>query len=163
MDSNKLTFSKFGGYAMMILVILVIGVPILWMFSGSLMSTRDILNPNQWFPSTAEWGNYPDAWTSVPFARFFLNSIIITIFGAGSKVILGVLCAYAFAFLKFPGKNILFLVVLASLMVPSQVVIIPNYQFMATTIRNLLGTDENWVNTYQGIILPSAATALEPS
>src|SRR5699024_8779986 len=71
----------------------------------------------------------------------------------------GVLCAYAFAFLKFPGKNLLFLVVLASLMVPSQVVIIPNFQFMATTVRNLFDLDDTWVNTYQAIILPGAATA----
>ncbi|MCO5214554.1 MAG: carbohydrate ABC transporter permease [Thermomicrobiales bacterium] len=159
MDSNKLSVGKIGGYVMMLLVALIIGVPLVWMLIGSLMSTRDILNPNQWLPTTPVWDNYPDAWNSVPFARFFLNSIIITVFGAGSKVVLGVLCAYAFAFLKFPGKNILFLVVLASLMVPSQVVIIPNYQFMSTTIRNILGTEGNWVNTYQGIILPSAATA----
>lgn len=159
METSKLTPAKTFGYLAMVLVGLVIGIPIFWMLSGSLMSTRDILNPNQWLPSTPVWDNYPDAWNSVPFARFFLNSFIITFFGAGSKVVLGVLCAYAFAFLKFPGKNVLFLVVLASLMVPSQVVIIPNYQFMSTTIRNILGTEGNWVNTYQGIILPSAATA----
>ncbi len=159
MDSNKLTPAKFAGYIAMALVVLAIGVPLFWMVSGSLMSTRDILDPTRWLPSSPVWSNYPDAWTSVPFARFFLNSAIITVAGASLELICGVLCAYAFAFLKFPGKNILFLVVLASLMVPSQVVIIPNYQFMSTTIRNLLGTEGNWVNTYQGIILPGAATA----
>lgn len=159
MDSNKFTFTKLAGYTAMALVALMIGVPIFWMLSGSLMSTRDILNPSQWLPSTPLWSNYPDAWSAVPFGRFFINSTIITVAGAALEIICGVLCAYAFSFLKFPGKNILFLVVLASLMVPSQVVIIPNYQFMATTIRNLLGTDDNWVNTYQGIILPGAATA----
>lgn len=159
MASKGLSASKTASYLLMALVIVIIGVPLLWMLSGSLMSTRDILDPNRWFPSKPVWSNYPDAWHSVPFARFYLNSVIITFFGAGSKVVLGTLCAYAFAFLKFPGKNILFILILASLMVPSQVVIIPNYQFMAITIRHLLGTDENWVNTYQGIILPSAATA----
>ena len=159
MDSKNFSLLKIAGYIGMALVVLVIGVPIVWMLSGSLMSTRDILNPDVWFPTTPVWENYPDAWTAVPFGRFFINSLIVTISGAGLEVIMGVLCAYAFAFLKFPGKNILFLVVLASLMVPSQVVIIPNYQFMSTTIRNLLGTENNWVNTYQGIILPGAATA----
>lgn len=159
MDSNRLTPAKIAGYFAMGLVVLLIGVPIFWMLSGSLMSTRDILNPSQWLPSTPLWENYPDAWTTVPFGRFFLNSAIITVAGAGMEVTMGVLCAYAFAFLKFPGKNILFMVVLASLMVPSQVVIIPNYQFMATTVRNLFDMENNWVNTYQGIVLPGAATA----
>lgn len=159
MDSNKLTPTKIAGYICMALVVLMIGVPIFWMLSGSLMSTRDILNPSQWLPSTPLWSNYPDAWSTVPFGRFFLNSLIITVSGAGLEVVMGVLCAYAFAFLKFPGKNILFMIVLASLMVPSQVVIIPNYQFMATTVRNILDMENNWVNTYQGIILPGAATA----
>lgn len=159
MESNKLTPAKIAGYLGMLFVVLLIGVPIFWMLSGSLMSTRDILNPSQWLPSTPVWENYPDAWTTVPFGRFFINSAIITVAGASMEITMGVLCAYAFAFLKFPGKNILFMVVLASLMVPSQVVIIPNYQFMATTIRNLFDMDDNWVNTYQGIILPGAATA----
>lgn len=159
MDSNKLTLPKIGGYVGMFFVVLLIGVPLLWMVSGSLMTPREILDPGVWFPSEPQFKNYPDAWNSVPFGRFFINSTIITVAGAGLEVILGVLCAYAFAFLKFPGKNFLFLIVLASLMVPSQVVIIPNFQFMATTIRNILGTDDNWVNTYQGIILPGAATA----
>ena len=143
----------------MFFVVLLIGVPLIWMISGSLMTPREIMDPSVWFPSDPQFKNYPDAWNSVPFGRFFINSTIITVAGAGLEVLLGVLCAYAFAFLKFPGKNFLFLIVLASLMVPSQVVIIPNFQFMATTIRNILGTDDNWVNTYQGIVLPGAATA----
>ena len=159
MDSNKLTPTKIAGYISMGLVVLMIGVPIFWMLSGSLMSNRDILDPSRWLPSTPIWQNYPDAWTTVPFARFFLNSAIITVAGASLELFCGVLCAYAFAFLKFPGKNILFLVVLASLMVPSQVVIIPNFQFMATTVRDLFNLENNWVNTYQGIVLPGAATA----
>jgi sn-glycerol 3-phosphate transport system permease protein len=139
--------------------VLLIGVPLIWMISGSLMTPREVLDPGVWFPSDPQYKNYPDAWNAVPFGRFFINSTIVTISGAALEVTLGVLCAYAFAFLKFPGKNILFLIVLASLMVPSQVVIIPNFQFMATTIRNILGTENNWVNTYQGIVLPGAATA----
>lgn len=157
--AKKFTLGTLIQYAALGLVIIVMGVPLFWMMSGSLMSTRDIMNPNQWLPTTVIWQNYPDAWTSVPFNRFFINSTIITIAGAGLELFCGVLCAYAFAFLRFPGKNILFMVVLASLMVPSQVTIIPNYQFMAITVRDFFGLENNWVNTYQGIILPGAATA----
>lgn len=143
----------------MLLVALIIGIPIFWMLSGSLKSLNDIYNPNQFLPSTYLWENYSEAWTTVPFARFYLNSIIITAAGAGLEIVFGVLCAYAFAFLKFPGKNILFMVVLASLMVPSQVVIIPNYRLLAIHIQDLLNLEDNWVNTYQGVFLPGAATA----
>ena len=159
MANSKFNLGRALQYAAMAIVALIIGVPLLWMASGSLMSTREILDPNVFLPSNPVWGNYPDAWTRVPFGRFFINSAIYTAAGATLEIVLGVLCAYAFAFLKFPGKNILFMVVLASLMVPSQVTIIPNYQFMATTIRDILGTEGNWVNTYQGVILPGAATA----
>lgn len=156
---NKFTIGRALQYVALGFVVLVMGLPLFWMISGSLMSTRDVMNPAVWVPTKVLWENYPDAWNAVPFGRFFINSIIITIAGAALELFCGVLCAYAFAFLKFPGKNILFMVVLASLMVPSQVVIIPNYQFLAITVRDLFNTENNWVNTYQGIILPGAATA----
>ena len=79
METNKLTPAKIAGYFGMALVVLLIGVPIFWMISGSLMSNKDILDPNQWIPSTPIWENYPDAWTRVPFAKFFMNSAIITV------------------------------------------------------------------------------------
>ena len=75
------------------------------------------------------------------------------------QIINGTLCAYAFAFLKFPGKNWFFLLVLAALMVPREVVILPNFLFFGNTVRDWFGLDENWVNTYQAIVLPGAATA----
>ena len=143
----------------MTLVVLLMGVPLVWMLLASLKSVNDIFNPSQVLPSTFQWENYREAWTTVPFGRFYLNSVIITAAGAGLEIFCGVLSAYAFAFLRFPGKNILFLVVLASLMVPSQVVIIPNFRFLSTTVQDWLNLQDNWVNTYQGVFLPGAATA----
>lgn len=151
---------KSFGYLAMVLVILVIGLPLFWMLSGSLKDLREIYTfPPQWIPRAPKWGNYQEAWQSVPFARFYLNSIIITIFGAGFQLFCGILCAYAFAFLKFPGKNWLFLGVLAALMVPPEVVILPNFLFFGNTVRDWFGLEKNWVNTYQAMILPGAATA----
>jgi ABC-type glycerol-3-phosphate transport system permease component len=130
------------------------------MLSGSLKDLREIYTfPPQWIPRAPKWANYQEAWQSVPFARFYLNSVIITIFGAGLQLTCGILCAYAFAFLHFPGKNWLFLGVLAALMVPPEVVILPNFLFFGNTVRDWFGLEENWVNTYQAMILPGAATA----
>lgn len=152
--------SKIAGYAGLVFVTLIIGLPLFWMLSSSLKDLREIYTfPPQWIPGEPKWENYREAWTTVPFGRFYLNSAIITILGAGLQIINGTLAAYAFAYLRFPGKNFLFLAVLAALMVPTEVVILPNFLFFGNTVRDWFGMEGNWVNTYQAIILPGAATA----
>lgn len=164
MDSGSLArqqmIGKVGAYIGMALVVIIIGAPLFWMLSSSLKTLQQIYTvPPQWIPTTPQWSNYQEAWNSVPFGRFYLNSIIITFFGSALQIICGTLCAYAFAFLAFPGKNWLFLLVLAALMVPQEVVILPNFLFFGNTVRDWFGLEKNWVNTYQAIILPGAATA----
>ena len=88
--------------------------------------------------------------TSVPFGRYLLNSVIITAVLCAIKITLGVLSAYALAILRFPGRNIVFIVVIAALMVPPEVTVISNYALVAQ-----LG----WRNTFQGVILPLAGIA----
>lgn len=151
---------RIAGYGGMVVVLLVIGLPMFWMLSGSLKTLREIYAfPPEWIPLNPQWSNYREAWNTVPFDRFYLNSLIITVAGASLQIINGTLCAYAFAFLKFPFKSVLFMVVLAALMVPSEVVILPNFLFFGNTVRDWFGLETNWVNTYQAIVLPGAATA----
>jgi len=139
------------GYLGMAAAIALIGLPLLWMAGASLKTRQEIYTlPVSWLPETFRWENYRDAWTAVPFERFFINSIITTVGGSGLELINGVLTAYALVFLRFPRKNLVFLTVLAALMVPVQITIIPNYVLVA---------DLGWVNTYQGIIIPGAAVA----
>jgi sn-glycerol 3-phosphate transport system permease protein len=141
-------------YGLMILVVVIVGLPLLWMALGSLKTNQEIYSmPIRWLPSSPRWENFVDAWNAAPFGRFYLNSIIITVFGAGLKLVNATMTAYAFAFLRFPGKNWLFLLMLAALMIPEQVAILPNY----LTLSDVFGM--SWINTYQGIILPGAATA----
>jgi ABC-type glycerol-3-phosphate transport system permease component len=151
---------ELGGYLGLVLVVLIIGLPMFWMLSSSLKSLNEIYTfPPQWIPTNPRWENYSEAWNAVPFGRFYINSIIITVLGAGLQIINGTLCAYAFAFLKFPAKNWLFLIILAALMVPGEVVILPNFLFFGNTVRDWFGLEKNWINTYQAIVLPGAATA----
>lgn len=141
-------------YALMVLVVAIVGLPLLWMALGSLKTNQEIYSmPIQWLPSSPRWDNFIDAWNAAPFGRFYLNSIIITIAGAGLELINATMTAYAFAFLRFPGKNWLFLLLLAALMIPEQVTILPNY----LTLADVFG--HSWINTYQGIVLPGASTA----
>ncbi len=138
-------------YALLILVALVFVVPLYWLFSASLKDLREIYTfPPVWVPTDPKFSNYSEAWNTAPFGRFYLNTIIATFFGVLLEVVNALLTAYALVFLRFPGKNIIFIVMLAALMIPIHVTILPNY----LTIASL-----GWVNTYQGIILPGASVA----
>ncbi|HET7738414.1 MAG TPA: carbohydrate ABC transporter permease [Tepidiformaceae bacterium] len=143
--------SRIAGYTGMVAAVVLICTPLLWMITASFKTRQELYTlPVSWIPETLRWANYADAWTAVPFERFYLNSFITTLGGSGLEVINGVLTAYALVFIQFPKKNLVFLFVIAALMVPLQVTLIPNY---------VLVSDLGWVNTYQGIIIPGAAVA----
>lgn len=149
------SWRRYGGtallYALLIFVAAVFFVPIFWMLSASLKDLREIYTfPPQWIPLTPRWGNYVDAWNAAPFGRFYTNTLITTAVGVGAELLFGTLTAYAFVFLPFPGKNALFLLMLAALMIPIQVTMLPNYLTVA---------DLGWLNTYPGIIVPGASVA----
>jgi sn-glycerol 3-phosphate transport system permease protein len=138
------------GYLPIVLATLVVVLPLLWMVLASFKSPGELLTQTpSVLPDSFAPTNYADAAARVPFGRLFLNSVIVTVVGAGLKVVLAVLTAYALVFVRFPGKKIIFALVLATLMVPPQVQVLPNYVF----ISGLGGRD-----TYWGIILPGLAT-----
>lgn len=141
-----------AAYVAMAAVTLLICLPLAWMALASLKTRQEIYSlPISWIPETYRWRNYADAWNAVPFGRYFLNSMIVTAGGASLKLVNAALTAYALVFLRFPKKNVIFLLVIAALMVPVQVTLIPNYVFVA---------DRGWLNSYQGMILPTGGVAL---
>ncbi len=149
---------RFAGYLAMAIVVLVIGLPVWWMVSGSLKTSQEIYTfPPDWIPRNPRWSNFADAWNSAPFGRFYLNSIITTVAGSALEITNAALSAYALAYLRFPYKNVVFALLLAALMIPSQVTVLPNYVFFGSTVYILIG--ESWVNTYQAIVLPGASVA----
>ncbi len=91
------------------------------------------------------WENYRKAWQAAPFARYFFNSVLVSVLVTVGQVLTSALAAYAFARMKFPFKEPLFLLLLATMMIPSQVILIPNY-----AIISWLG----WVNTYAALVVP---------
>lgn len=140
-----------AGYGLMILAVLVVGAPLLWMATGAVKTLREINTfPPVWIPAHPRWENFVDAWQAAPFGRFYVNSIFTATATTLLKLVNGALCAYALAYLRFPVKNLVFIVILAALMIPFEVTILPNYLTLARL---------NWINTYQAIILPGAATA----
>lgn len=132
----------------LLLVALLFLFPFFWMVSNAVRSNAEVLAiPVRILPHEFQWDNFAKTWSELPFGRFFLNSMIV----AGSVTIITVvvscLAGYAFARLKFPGRDALLLGYVGTLMVPSIMLIIPLF-----LIVNSLGM----VNTFQGVILPVA-------
>jgi sn-glycerol 3-phosphate transport system permease protein len=138
------------GYVPIVLATLVVVLPLVWMVFASFKSPSELLTQTpSVLPESFAPTNYAEAAETVPFGRLFVNSVLVTAIGASIKVVLAVLTAYALVFVRFPGKKIIFGLVLATLMVPPQVSLLPNY---------VLITDLGGADTYWGIILPGLAT-----
>ncbi len=143
--------AKFLGYLAIIATALLLALPLYFVLITSFKTHPDIYSsPVSWIPSPWAPENYSYVWNTLNFDRYLINSIIITATLLVLEVSFGVLCAYAFAFLRFPGSNLLFLLVIASLMVPNEITIISNYTLVAQ-----LG----WRDTFAGIIVPLAGVA----
>jgi multiple sugar transport system permease protein len=116
----------------LILVGLLYFAPFLWMFSTSLRLAKDSFSlPPALFPTAFEIGNYFEVFNKVPFFSFFLNSFKVAVVVALGNVIFSSMAAYSFARIRFPGRNILFLVLLSGLMITNQVTAIPQFILMA--------------------------------
>lgn len=139
------------GYVPLVIATLVVFLPLLWMLLSSFKQPGEIVTTDlQILPESLNLENYAAAMTTVPFAQFFANSLIVTTVGSTVKVVLAILTAYALVFVRFPFKNVIFVVILVALMVPAQVSILPNYILIAGM---------GGKNTLWGIILPGLGTA----
>ncbi len=158
MKVSKLV-SKILGYASMTALALLISIPIFWLVSGALKVNSEILtaNPTLW-PKEPTLNNFVRAVTERPFGSYFINSVITTLIGALAEVIMAITTAYALVFVRFPFRNAVFVLLLAALMVPEQIIIFPNYLTVAN--MTLFGLyPKGMLNTYAGIILPGASIA----
>ena len=105
--------------------------PFLWMISTSLKYDAQVFtNPIQWIPNPVNWNNYLRVWQDIPFLTYYKNTAIVSVCGTALQVLCCSLAAYAFAKLRFFGKNALFLVFLATMMVPWHTIMIPQYILM---------------------------------
>jgi multiple sugar transport system permease protein len=109
-------------------VALIMLVPLLWVVMTSLetLAQTQHFPPILW-PGSFQWNNYPRAWSSVPFSRWFLNTIVVTTVIVASNLLFCSLAAYGFARIRFFGKSVAYFFLLATLMIPIQVVIIPTF------------------------------------
>ncbi len=138
-------------YAVLIIGAIAMIMPFAWMVSTSFKEAGGIFTyPPRWIPSRFVLDNYLDAWRAAPFGRYFLNSIFVASAVTLGQLITCSLAAYAFARLDFPGKSLLFLLVLSTIMIPLQLTIIPSF----LVLREL-----KWLDTYYALIVPFTVSA----
>ncbi|MBQ8946556.1 MAG: carbohydrate ABC transporter permease [Lachnospiraceae bacterium] len=118
-------------YILLIALAVIMLVPFVWMITASLKMNKDIfVIPYQWFGFEARWQNYVDIWTKIPLAKYALNTVKLTIIVTLLQILTSSFAAYAFAKLEFKGRNILFLAYIATIAVPWQVYMVPQFIFM---------------------------------
>jgi multiple sugar transport system permease protein len=138
-------------HTLLVIVAIVFLGPLVYAVSTSLKPADEVFTPApHLFGSEIRWKNYADAFTFAPFDRYFLNSLFVAVAGTLVVVVASSMSAYAFARLKFRGREQLFVLFLGTLMVPQEVLIVPMYWLMQS-----LG----WVDSYWALILPWAFTA----
>ena len=153
MNNNQLkrNSGKIAIYAVLVVGGIVMIFPFLWMILTSLKTMTEATRvPPTFFPSAPVWGNYPKAMQTLPFDKLFLNTVAMMglriFFALGFSSMAG----YAFAKIRFPGKNLLFGIVLVQLMLPTQVFLLPQYAMVAKM---------GWLNTIWALVFPGIVSA----
>ncbi|APC40449.1 carbohydrate ABC transporter permease [Clostridium estertheticum] len=137
-------------------IILIIGaiamlIPFIWMILTSLKTlTESTSLPITIIPKSFKWGNYVDVWNQLPFAKFYINTMLMIFFRVIGSVFFSAMAAYALARIEFPGKNFFFMLILIQMMIPGQIFIIPQY-----AIISKLGL----LNTVTALVIPGIISA----
>lgn len=136
-------------YSLLILGAIIVALPFFWMVVTSLKTSQEVVSlPLKLLPDKLMFSNYIEAFNAAPFKRYFLNSVIVTTFVTIGELITTILASFAFSKFEFRGRDIIFTILIATMMVPSEVLIIPNF----VTLSKL-----GWINSYKALILPWCA------
>jgi len=137
-------------YATLIVGAVIMAFPFYWMITTAFKSYAEsvavppVIVPTRWL-----WENFNEAWHAAPFPRYFLNTIIMATGSTAGTLFTGLLAGYAFARMRFFGKNVLFLMFLATMMIPFEVTLIPDFLIIRTL---------RWYNTFAALIVPWTAS-----
>jgi multiple sugar transport system permease protein len=134
-------------YLVVIAGAVLILLPFFWMISTSLKELRQtVAFPPVWIPRPIVWRNYPDGWAILPFTLFLRNTLVITVLATFGAALSSSLVAFGFSRLRAPGSALLFIILLSTLMLPSQVTLVPTF-----VLFRILG----WVGTFAPLIVPT--------
>lgn len=146
-----LTGSRVLAYTLMVAAAIITALPFVWMFLSAFKGSTEIAAiPLRWLPREWRFDNFLLPWSIMPFGRMYLNSIFVSVSQTTGVLVTASLAAYGFARINFAGRNVAFVLYLATIMVPGWVTLIPVYQIMKSL---------DWLNTYQGLIIPGMTSA----
>jgi ABC-type glycerol-3-phosphate transport system permease component len=132
----------------------VLMVPFSWMLATALKPLVQVFEyPPTWIPDPPQWRNFYDGWVTMPFTRYLANTLYIAVVAIIGMLASSSIVAYGFARLRAPGRNVLFLLVLSTMMLPQQVTLIPTF---------LLFKELGWLNTYKPLLVPAFTAASSP-
>ena len=134
-------------HAILLSGVVLMLIPLVWTISTSLKSPSEVfVFPPSWIPERLMWQNYAEAVTAIPFFQYLWNTVYITGLSIIGKVASIMLVAFAFARLKWWGRNTMFLIMLATMMLPPHITLIPQF---------ILFKEINWINTFWPLIIPN--------
>ena len=146
-NMHRKTITKVVVYSTLVLFAALFIIPFLWLVSTSLKGTEQIFAiPPKWIPEQLHWENYSLVFERMPFLTYFRNSVLVTVLSIVGVVASSSLVAYAFAHLRWPGRDKLFIFVIVTMMLPLQVTMIPVF----VIFKNL-----GWLNTFKPLIVPA--------
>jgi multiple sugar transport system permease protein len=148
-SSNKYrkVFRSFSIHTILIILGFAFSIPFLWLVSTSLKPDRQVFAlPPIWIPNPIQWSNYPRALTFIPYFHYMGNSLIIVFFCVTGVLISSSLVAYGFARIPWPGRNVVFTILLSTLMIPYAVRLIPTF---------LVFSRFGWINTFLPLTIPA--------
>lgn len=143
---QRKTLADIGIFILLTLGAILMIAPLVWMFTTSLKTKLEVFEiPPVWFPSQPQWQNYLKVWSMGPLFQGFLNSTFISFVVVTVGTVTSALAAYAFAKLRFPHKETIFLALLGTMMIPFAIVLIPQF---------ILYTKIGWIDTWYPLIVP---------
>lgn len=137
-------------YALLTVGAIIMLLPFLWMILTSLKTPAEALAiPPDWLPRRLQWTNFLEAWHAAPFVRYLLNSVLVTATTTAGQLFTSILAAFAFTHLRFYGQRTIFAILIAMMMVPGELLLIPNFVTLAQF---------RWIDTYAALIVPWLAS-----
>lgn len=150
-EKQRSIYSNVLVYLVLALMVIITLIPFLWMISASFKANKDVFNfPIEWLPSLPQWGNFKEIWVKIPLAVFLKNTVKLSVIVTFLQVLTSSFAAYAFAKLEFKGRKVLFLAYIATIAVPWQAYMVPQFIMMSKMGLN---------NTHLAIIFLQAFSA----
>ncbi|HRI88674.1 MAG TPA: carbohydrate ABC transporter permease [Candidatus Hydrogenedentes bacterium] len=140
-----------GAYGGVIVACAIMGLPFFWMLITSFKTPAEAaVYPPRWWPEGFRWENYVEAWRAAPFGVFYRNSILVAFTATALQLVCATFMAYALAVIRFPGKRVILILVISTMIVPEEMKLVPNF---------LLLRELGWIDTHAGLIVPAIAHA----